>query len=506
MLGENHAANVTYQFSVNLVPQQQERPAEAYARQRAFFERIDRPEPVRDLPNGVKVNFAAGCLFSLGVVESWRDTPECLQTADRLEQFSPLYAMSADHLRASYYAGQGDMLRSEQFQKRLEVHAVTLGSAWQVETWASLDTMKAALRARDPAIMKRAVQELSRLSDELPSLMPIQRQAHGAYLVLRGKYAEAIPVLEVDADSPRRIGWVSARGVLAQAYNRLGQHARAREICVDALAHQTHEDLAYILNNFNVQIELALAESGLGRTEIAKASLDALLAEHEPGNSPITIGLIHEARAQVALRERDFETAREQVAKMESRYRSTGVATLIALAAPLKREIDRVENPRGADLDIEARLEHLPHVLMRVQLMLNTQVENVLTERARKGLQVALELSSADEGLLVLADSQGEPAAYLGSAAPDPELVRWAEQNILDAAIDEQTVMTAEVDSEIDSNYKVVATNALLCHSFVGASAAPRSCGRGAGARLRQPRTAHARARRDPRHCHASRR
>lgn len=456
VLGADHAASFTYHFAKNLVPNLQERPADAYAQQHAFFQRIDAPVPIRDLPDGVRVNYAAGCLFSQGVVETWRDTPECLQTADRLEQFSPLYAMSADHLRASYYAGQGDMQRSDCFQKRLEVHAVTLGSAWQAETWAPLNTMKNALRVRDPSLMKRAMQEMNRLSSELPSFVPVHQQAHGFYLVMREKYEQAIPVLEVDAHPPFTSGWPNARGELARAYNRLGKHKKAREICLDAMALLKPEDLAYVTSNLSVQIELAIAEAGSGRCDAARASLDALLKEHEHANSPITMGQLHDARAQVALRERDFKTAHEHATKMENRYRSTGVATLIALAGSLKRAIDRVENPRANDAESDVRLDHLPHVLTRVQLMLDTQAENVLSDRARKGLQVALELSSADEGLLVLAGSEGEPAAHLGSAAPDPELVRWAEQNILDAAIDEQTVMTAEVDSETDSNYKVV--------------------------------------------------
>jgi len=141
---------------------------------------------------------------------------------------------------------------------------------------------------------------------------------------------------------------------------------------------------------------------------------------------------------------------------MESYFRATGAQTLIALVAPLRREIDRSENPRSTGPDDDTRLDHLPHVLTRVQLMLNTQAGVVLADRARKCLQIALELSSADEGLLILSGSKGVPAAYLGNGAPTVELVDWAEQSMLDAGFDEQTVMTAEVDTEVDSNYKVV--------------------------------------------------
>jgi hypothetical protein len=132
------------------------------------------------------------------------------------------------------------------------------------------------------------------------------------------------------------------------------------------------------------------------------------------------------------------------------------VTTLIELVAPLRRELDRAENPRAPGVDGAARAERGRRMMMRVQLMLNDHGSELLTGRARKGLQIALELSSADAGFIVLANHEGEPVAHLGSSEPSSELVEWAEQSMLAAGVDEQTVMTEEVHSEIDSNYKVV--------------------------------------------------
>jgi signal transduction histidine kinase len=210
-----------------------------------------------------------------------------------------------------------------------------------------------------------------------------------------------------------------------------------------------------VVTNLVVQLELALAELGLGNVDTAKQQLDKLLVEHQPNDSPVTLGALHEARARVALRESLIEEARSHLAQMESHYQKTGAVTLLDLVDNLRREIDRGDGTRGDEAD-EAKAERPQHVMLRVQLMLSQSGDTLAAERAEKSLQVALELSSADEGFLVLANHHGEPVAHLGNDVPSPELVQWAEQNMLDAAVDEQTVMTDNLESEVESNYKVV--------------------------------------------------
>ncbi|MEY4508059.1 MAG: hypothetical protein RLZZ450_181 [Pseudomonadota bacterium] len=452
-LGADHAASATYEFASMIVPHVRDRPAEGSRLMRAFLKKME--GPIRDLPDGVKANYVAGGVFMLGVLETRRDASETLELANRLEQYSPLNAMNADQLRASYYAGRGDLERANHYKKRMEVHAVQLGSAWQVETWAPADAIKLYTRTKDATMMKRAVQELTRLGAELPSMVLQERDARGAYLLLRRKYAQAIPVLD-NAPHQRVIGWSATRGNLAEAHNALGQHAEAKEICLDVLAQVEVDDLDFVAANLNVQVELAMAEAGLGHLQVAKLQLDKLLTRHGPGKNPTTLGSLHEARVKVALLDRDFAAAREHLGQLETHYRATGVPTLIAPIAPLRREIDRAENPRSSNADSDGLHDRANHVLTRVQLLLSHNGSTQIFERAQKGLQLALELSTADEGFLVLADNHGEPVAHLGNSLPSSELVEWAEQNMLDAAVDEQTVMTAEVDSEVDSNYKVV--------------------------------------------------
>ncbi|MET0283902.1 MAG: AAA family ATPase [Polyangiales bacterium] len=460
VLGPDHSASVVHQFSKTMVLQTQDHPARTASAMRAMLSRLRSDRPIDQLPENVRINYAAGCTLALGVAESWRDSPDVLAVADELERFSPLYAMSAEHIRAGYYAGQGDLERAAACRHRLEVHAIQLGSAWQVETWAPADAIKIGLRTLDATVMKRAVQELGRLSASIPSLAFSELNARVGYLVLRGKYQQAIELYESSTAEQSRgvVGYTRGQGVLARAYNALGKHDKARELCLGAMASVDPEDLDYPVMNLNVQLELALAEAGLGRLQLANTQLDKLFEQHRPNNSPITLGALHDARARVALSARDFEQARTEHQKSMAHYKPLGVASLIERSRALARQIDRAENPKGVSFESDgAAFDNVNHLLTRVQLMLSQQFDTQLTARATRCLQVALELSSADEGFVVLADSQGEPTARLGgSDSPEPELVLWAEQSLLDADVDEQTVMTEDVNSEIDSNYKVV--------------------------------------------------
>ncbi|MEY4507925.1 MAG: hypothetical protein RLZZ450_47 [Pseudomonadota bacterium] len=457
IFGSDHSTSVVYDFSKLLETEVRDHPARSVREVRALMVRLQ--APIREFPDQVRRSYQAGCLFALGVIECWRDSTDVLAIADELEHFGPMFAMVAEHLRKSHFAGQGDTERAEACRQRMEVHAVQLGSAWQVESWAPADSTKLALRTHDASVMKRAVQELSRLSAEIPSLHVQERAARVAYLVLRGKYAQAIELSDAGPVDERygAVGWWRSRGVLARAHNELGQHEQARAICLDAMSELEPDDLKYVAMGLNAPIELALAEAGLGRLALAREQLAKLLADNEPNQSALTLGSLHDALARVALIGRDFATAHSELEQTQALLKPLGIPSLIERCRALGRQIDRAENPNGVTLDSDgALLDNVNHLMTRVQLMLNQHAETQVGERATRCLQVALELSTADEGFVVLAGSEGEPAAHLGNDSPERELVLWAEQNLLDADVDEQTVMTEDVNSQIDSNYKVV--------------------------------------------------
>ncbi|HKU43681.1 MAG TPA: AAA family ATPase, partial [Polyangiales bacterium] len=111
-----------------------ERHAAALTELRALAEIMQSGAPIRNMPDHLRSEFLAGCLFSIGVMEGWRQSPAALVIADRIEPHSPMAALNADQLRATYYSTRGEPLRAEHYRQRLETRALHLGAAWQVVT------------------------------------------------------------------------------------------------------------------------------------------------------------------------------------------------------------------------------------------------------------------------------------------------------------------------------------------------------------------------------------
>jgi tRNA A-37 threonylcarbamoyl transferase component Bud32 len=447
-LGEGHIAGFLHAFSCLLATQILDLPARAERDERRLIKALESGQSIRDLPEQARISYLAGLYFAFGVRICWKDSDEALQIADRLEEFGSHYSMSADHLRSVFYGGRGDLKKVELYRQRLEIHAVQRGSAWQVETWSPLDLLLLALRTNDALSAKRAAQEFARLVAELPHLALQERQARAAYLVIRGKFREALPLLDF-ARGPRSMPlWSTSQGTRARAHNGLGEHERAREVCLATLARLEPGDLAFTIVNLSLQIELALAEAGLGNFERAEQALDRLLQEHEVAESPLTLGALHHARARVALLQRDLPSCRAQLSAMSHQYVPTGIPDLLELVESMRRQLTRAESPQQDDAREIMLISDQDHLLERVRLLM-VHSGPLAHDRAQKGLQISMELSGADGGFVLL-PARGGVLAHAGGGSPDFDILDWAEQRMLSAcAKDETEVLGFVTDDSI---------------------------------------------------------
>jgi len=256
-----------------------------------------------------------------------------------------LYEMSADQLRAMYYANQGNDERFQYYRDRVETHAIQRGTAWQVEIWSPGALISVYLRNHDAMGMKHAGDVLERLAEEIPSLALYGKRARGAYLVTRGRYAEGIDVLDgVNTGAFRSIvGATRTIGVLARAHNQLGDPAKARALCLDALQTLDAADRELVVMNQIVITELALAEARLGEFDEAGKLLNEMLEEQAPLEGALTLGMLYETLAQVALLRSDSGLAREHLAHMTSWYLKTGLSSLAARSERLVAALERNE-------------------------------------------------------------------------------------------------------------------------------------------------------------------
>jgi hypothetical protein len=415
-----------------------ENHSEALARLEALRELVESDTPIRHLNDTVRREFLGGGLLSIGIMESWRQSAATLAIADRIEPFNPLYALNADQLRAVYYSCRGDSARAHQYMQRVETRALQVGAAWQIVAIGPIGASINALWTYDALFAKRAAAELERLSRDLPTFRHEARRARATYLVLTGRYREAIDILCASDQPPRSAGWSRGQGILARAYNRVGEHARARELCQVALEGKSEEDLSFVLMNLHVQIELVLAEAALGNFAVARESSDRLLARHA-GLGPVAIGSLHEMRARVALLERDFVACHEHCEAMKRQFASTDIASLRELSERLLQRVAIAE--RGEEAAVASPATLLgddAHLMTRMRLIL-THTEQTFERRAQLGLQIALELTGAQSGFVISRAADGGMVGAADQVAA-AELVSWAQAQ-LDIASDEETAV-----------------------------------------------------------------
>ncbi|MFI5306962.1 MAG: protein kinase, partial [Polyangiales bacterium] len=420
-LGPRHITSFIHEYCYWLMNNTLETQPETRAGWRALLTRLSGSEPLAGFPEYVRQLYRGGALFAGGIVESWHDGDHVLQNARELETLGlRIYDRAASQLYMLYHAGRGEMEEAESYRKRMELHAVQTGSAWQVEVTVPLTLSVAYTALGDVVRLKHVSEQLAVLAKTLPSVARSADLSHATYLLLRGSALEAIEIYErVIAGAPPRgfIGWGRAVSGLAEAYNRTGRHLEALQTCERGRAQMRPEDNPFVRMFLNIGVQSALAEAGLGRVEAAARSLDALIEEHAPNNGPVTMGLLHWARARVALQARDRPALERHLAAVERWYRPTKVPTLLGRIERLAQEA-ALEFPGLMLREPAEATASRAHEIEQIQSSLHDC--DGPAQRSQRCLQLLLERAGARAGYLFVAGDEGFALAAATSAAEPP--------------------------------------------------------------------------------------
>jgi hypothetical protein len=194
------------------------------------------------------------------------------------------------------------------------------------------------INENDVVGLRRVAERLGRLAAEIPSLERFALIAQAAHHKRRGRLDESVALLETATrlEEGPFAGRGPAIGLLAESYNALGDHARAEQITREFLASLSAEDRPYVRQTLLALIQHAHAGAALGDFDAAGRELDAALEEHAAGRGPMTLGLLHRARAQVALWEGDDRVFHTHLTAMERWLRPTDNPALIAACERLR--------------------------------------------------------------------------------------------------------------------------------------------------------------------------
>jgi tetratricopeptide (TPR) repeat protein len=462
VLGHNHIAGLTYELCSALVDTVSDRPAATVQRWTRMLERLEKGGQMIGLPPNMMRQFKGGADFARGVLEAHGEGDAALRAAERLDAFGQHhYTMTAQQLRVLHYANHGDRKRFEEYRKQVEYHAIQSGSMWQYEAWIGAASIAIYLRMRDAMGLKRTAEQMARLARSVPSFDVHARVCRGTYLLMRKRYAEALPWLEVRQQSApgTLIGWGHTMASIARAHNGLGQYERARSVCQRALEQLPPGDLQFTAFNLGLQTERLVAEAGLGNAEQAARELEALIARHEPQQGALTLYELHEAGVKIALLQHETAAFERHVQRV---LHWAGVTGLVSLGQHAQELVAILAKGSSGLLSSTAATESTDGFTLRGEVSsegTGLTVERMLAggsmtvpERCQRALTLLADSSGASSGFLYLVERDGVPrlAAALRDERPSPVLTDWLNTHAMHTLEDEHTQMLEDEDEDDD--------------------------------------------------------
>ncbi len=334
LFGPEHVAGLLYQWAPMQLLTVQGREGEARDVVEENIRRNQAPSAREALGEASWKSFTGGLLFPRGLFDAYAFGDGALRGAEALEALGiRVWAMAADQIRMLYHAFRGESEDVQRYRERVELFAVQGSTTWQAELFWPALLLNSDMLTGDAIAARRTSEQLARRAKDVAGLKRYADAAHAAYLTLRGEVEEAILLYEkILPEFPLResVAYETTRAYFAQALNLAGNHARAKEVVLPVISGMVEQDCRIVLHFLEPQRQLALAEAGLGNHDEAARILDGLLAKHGEEDNPLLVGLLHKARAEVALLINDAAGLEAHLREMEQRFRRTRNPALVA--------------------------------------------------------------------------------------------------------------------------------------------------------------------------------
>ena len=304
----------------------------------------DIDEALRELRRGRKSDMSeyeyhsllVGMLLSDGINESYREASQAIARADMLESVGThLARASAERIRMIYYARRGDAERAEACRHRIELQAIQGGTVWQGEWFSVPLEGLAGATWSDLVGVRRAMERLERLAQEVPALSSMRDSARVAYHFRRGEYARAAKhgARYVAAYPPHTlVGWAPAYGIIALSYVEIGQVERARRLCEDALSVVSEADLSYFVMYAPLEVAYATALAVSGEYDRAKQIVTHRLESLRAHGEYASMVNVYQYQARMAQLVDDHAGVAQSLQAMREAALTSGLPAVILLA------------------------------------------------------------------------------------------------------------------------------------------------------------------------------
>jgi hypothetical protein len=343
LFGSGHIVTLLYEFGVAQTLMTQGREVEAYDLLVSILARFERPQIKRALSEFHWKTLKGSMLFCVGILTTRELENRTLQICSEMDRLElRMWHMGADQLRLLHHALRAEHPQIEYYLDRVESFAIERTTMWQAEMHWPFMLLPGHVETGDALAVRRTYEQLQRHAKRAPEVRVYVEIASAAYLGARGELSAAIALYErtVPRLVPRRrTAWAEARLWFADTLIVAGQYQRAKQLLTETLSNLGSQQRSIARTYLQAQRLMALAEAGLGNHQKAADLLDALLASHGRIDQPLLVGLLHKARAEVALLMQDQAALPAHIYEMEWHFRGTHHP---ALLAQLERMLERV--------------------------------------------------------------------------------------------------------------------------------------------------------------------
>jgi hypothetical protein len=424
LLGEERPAALMHDHGIGMLRMGQGREADALEHMLRTRERFCKPDVIEVMGKSPWNAIYGSVVFSVGMLYAYTSGTRALDCANDMDALDVrLWSMMADQLRMLHHALRGEVEPVAHYRERVELFAVQGGTTWQAEMFWPVLLYGAEALCKDTMAMRRVWEQLSRRARETSTLEVYADAAQAAYLSMRADHKAAITLYErILPQLPlrERVAWSSIRAHAAEAFNAAGQHARAKQLALEVLNGARPEDHAMLGRFLEPKRQLALAEAGLGNHAEAVRILDELLAKHAHDDQPLLVGLLHKARAEVALEMNDRAQFEAQTQLMERHFRATKNPALITQWERLNQRAQRSGLTRVDDFRAAPPVDDASSNITQRRIFSELSSAKDPYDFA---LRLLVEESRASAGYLYLYHHRGmHPAAATSNEEPQREL------------------------------------------------------------------------------------
>ena len=388
-------------------------------------------------------------LYAYGLYESSLGSPRAEQHALVMEADREM-RVSAWRVRALMHLNQGNLHEARKCSRRAELVQLQDGGDQRFLAGAAGLELISYCQAGDLLGVKGVLERVSAMAQKHRGWRVLEHYGRCYSLWLRDDPQAALDAL-LPAMALIKPGASPYYCVLAAAQvGLLGALGRDEEALVAGKHYvevAERDDLTP--DDRFVRMEVAQVLARTGHHDEACAMADALIADGERlGMAGLSLGLLHEARARVAISMRDREAFERHAAACAEEY-SKGQNP--ALSQKLGRLMELARQQQASSNDGPAAVRLL------VQEQPETEYDSIHSrigecidaeDRARCSLSILLQSTDSCSGYLYgVSDGRVKALAGLPELPTDSAIARWLEQRV-HAELDCGATVTASIDAE----------------------------------------------------------